>query len=160
MNLNTTQLQTLKAAIAANADPAFVLLRNGGATSAMADWYNGASTFTAWKSAVPIAAVGIAFNSSELAGLTTANTNRLIVMANYSGGTFDPSKTDVRAGVDSVFSGAGGAQTRAALLALWKRVARLGEALFAAGTGTDAVPGTFTAEGLMTDANIVQALAA
>lgn len=40
MALTTAQLQTLKAAIAANTDPTFVPLRQTGATGAMADYYN------------------------------------------------------------------------------------------------------------------------
>lgn len=38
--LSNAQLVTLKAAIAAQTDPAFVLLRTSGATGAMADWFN------------------------------------------------------------------------------------------------------------------------
>lgn len=111
--------------------------------------------FTVWKTAVPIAQVGVAFNATELAGLTTANTSRLQVMADYSGGTFDASKPDVRSGFDTVFSGAGGVSTRASLLILWKRLATAGEKILATGTGSNVAPATLTFEGNIT-ANDVQ----
>jgi hypothetical protein len=71
----------------------------------------------------------------------------LQVLEQYSGGSFNPSLTDMRAGFDSIFSGAGGVNTRAALLALYKRSARYIEKIFATGTGTDASPGTLVYEG-------------
>lgn len=54
MSLSTAQLTVLKAAIASEVTPAFVLLRNEGATGAMADWYNQPSTFVVWKTNVQI----------------------------------------------------------------------------------------------------------
>ena len=54
MALNSTQLQTLKAAIAAETDPTFVLCRANGQTTLMAAWFNGQRTpiAKAWNSAV------------------------------------------------------------------------------------------------------------
>lgn len=104
-------------------------------------------TFTVWKTSITVSEVGSAMSSSEVGGLTTANTNRLNTMAAYSGGTFNPSRADTRAGFDSVFSGAGGGVTRAALLALYKRAANHVEKLFAIGTGSDSTPATMTFEG-------------
>lgn len=159
-HLTNAQLLTLKAAIAAETDPTFVALRNSGATGAMAEWYSADSSpaFIVWKTSVRLADVGIAFNSTEVAGLTTANTNRLQVMAAFSGGAFNPSVADVRAGFDSVFSGAGGALTRAALLALWKRTAKRIEKIYATGTGSDVSPGSIVVEGGISNEEIVLAL--
>ena len=150
MPLTTAQKVTLKADIVAKqavAQPLFGVTNE----QVIADYYNAApGTFIVWKSSVELAHVGAAFNSVELAGLSTANTNRLQVMAAYSGGVFSPALADMRAGFDSIYSGAGGALTRAALLALWKRAARRVEALFATGTGTDAAPATLVYEDQLT----------
>ena len=66
---------------------------------------------------------------------------------------------DFRAGMDNIFSGAGGVITRAQLLALYKRTALRGEKLYATGTGSDAVPGLLTYEGPILNTDIVLALA-
>ena len=102
--------------------------------------------FIVWKTSVTSQEIGNAMNANEVGGLTTANTNRLMVMERYSGGTFSPARADMRAGFDGVFSGAGGALTRAALLTLYKRSATRFEKVLATGTGTDASPATITAE--------------
>jgi len=162
MPFTTAQLSTIKAAIAAETDPVFVGYRQAGALGAMAEWYSASTSpaFTVWKTAVPLAAVGTAMDSGEVAGLTTSNTSRLQVMAAYSGGSFNPSLPDVQSGFNSVFSGAGGALTRAALLALWKRPAKRIEKLFAVGTGTDAAPATMGYEGNVNINDILAAQAA
>jgi hypothetical protein len=161
-HLTNAQLLTLKASILAETDPIFVGYRTANDKPSMAAWYNAntAPAFIVWKTSVPVSQVGQAFSSSEVAGLTTANTNRLQVMASYSGGSFNPSIADVRAGFDSVFSGAGGANTRAALLALWKRTARRFEKLYATGTGSDAVPALLVVEGTLDGDHIGEALEA
>ena len=155
--MTPAQLATLKAAILAETDATFVTHRTAGATGLMQQWFNAASTFVVWKARVTVAETGIAINSSELAGLTTANTNRLSVLAAYSGGQFNPSIADVRSGFNDVFGGAGGVNTRAALLALWKRFATRAEKLFATGTGSDAAPGLLVFEGSVSEYEIVQA---
>lgn len=51
--MNQTQLQALKAAILAETDPTFVDYRTQGSTGLMAEWFNGASSFTVWRSVTP-----------------------------------------------------------------------------------------------------------
>ncbi len=161
-HLSKDQLLTLKAAILAETDPTFVGYRNANDKPSMAAWFNADTSpaFIVWKTSVPVAQVGIATNSAELAGLTTANTSRLQVLAMFSGGAFNPSIADVRAGFDSIFSGAGGQLTRAALLALWKRTARRLEKLYAAGTGSDGSPASLVFEGTIDSGHIGEALEA
>jgi hypothetical protein len=60
--LTTPQLQTLKAAILAETDPAFVQARTLGQTSVMRDFYNANSTFVVYKTSETVAAVGRAVN--------------------------------------------------------------------------------------------------
>mgnify|MGYP000199104750 CR=1 FL=1 len=156
-DLTTAQLQTLKAAIAAETDPTFVALRAANNEDGMASWYNGASTFIVWKSSVSITETGAAFNGSEWAGMTSANHTRLQTVAQYMS-TYRPALADIRAMFNDIWSGAGGTNTRAALLALWKRAATRVEKVFATGTGTDATPGTLVFEGAIRAQTISDAL--
>jgi hypothetical protein len=71
----------------------------------------------------------------------------------------NPSLIDVRQMFDDIFSGAGGTNTRANLLALWKRLATRGEKIFATGTGSDPSPGTLTFEGNISYQDVEQARA-
>jgi hypothetical protein len=157
MALTTAQLQTLKTAIAAETDPAFVEYRNQGATGAMAGWYNttASPSFTVWKTSVPLSDVAANVDGVELVGLTS------VKLAAYQSlllaGSVNPSKDRLRAGFDQVFSAAGGATTRPLLLALWKRLATRGEKLYATGTGSDATPAYLTFEGSISDYDVVQA---
>lgn len=156
--LTTQQVATLRTDILASELSAQCVPTGDGPFN-IATAYNLAKSpaFTVWKSSVPTSQVGIAMNSTELAGLTTANTNRLQVLAMFSGGSFNPSNANVRAGFDDIYSGAGGTTTRAALAVLWKRLATRQEALFATGTGSDAVPATLVVEGALTVADVIRA---
>jgi hypothetical protein len=136
---------------------------NGAITAQLAaeDWgavvahYNATAspTFTVWKSSVPLSQIGVSFVASELAGLSQVNLTRLQTIATYQAIGTNPSIASNRAFYDDVFSGAGGVNTRAALLALWKRLANRVERVFATGTGSDASPGILVVEGTLTQQN-------
>jgi len=158
MALTAGQLTILKAAILA--DGALAAQPNtpdGAFAIAVALNAIASPSFTVWKTSVPVSEVGEAMVSTEVSGLTTANTNRLQVMVQYSGGVFNPSRPDTRAGFDSIFSGAGGVNTRALMLALWKRLATRAEKVFATGTGSDASPATLTWEGSLSYVDVLTA---
>lgn len=141
--LTTQQLQMLKADIAA--DPVLSAFPNNSDGSVeIAKAYNTKAVpdFTLWKKFVPMGEVGTAMKNDDIADLTTADTNRLQVMGQYSGGAFNASLADTRTGFDDIFSVAAAADTRASLAALWRRLATRGEKLFATGTGTNAAPAT------------------
>lgn len=153
--LTTQQLQTLKTAI--NANPIWVAYpMTGDGYFDLAKVLNLQATpsFTVWKTNVSINAVGKAFNGTELAGLTTGNQTRLQTLALYLASGVDPSNAGNRAFFDDVFSGAGGTNTRAALLALWKRFATSFEKIYATGTGSDASPATLVVEGAVTASEV------
>lgn len=156
--MTPAQLTTLKAAILAETAPAFVALRTGNETGQMAEWFNVNSTFICWKPSVTIEQTGAVFNGGEWAGMTSANHTRLQTVAQYLS-SYSPASAGIRAMFDNIWSGAGGALTRAALLALWKRPATRGEKVFATGTGTDASPGVLTFEGQISNSDIGDALA-
>lgn len=159
MALTIAQKLVLKAAIAAETDPAFVTARNVSDDSAMAAFYNAQATpaYIVWKSLISVGATGQAFVGTEWAGMTSANHTRLQTVAQYLAAGYDPSKADIRAMFNDIWSGAGGTATRAALLALWKRTATRGEKLFATGTGTDATPATLTFEGTISPQDVSDA---
>lgn len=146
--LTVQQQATVKADILANPDLNAQPNNSDGAFE-IARLYNlnAAPNFTVWKSAVTIGEVGQKINGTELAGLTTANNTRLQTLAMYLAGGVNPSIPDNRQFFDDVFSGAGGANTRANLLVLWKRLATRIEKLFATGTGSDPSPATLIFEG-------------
>ena len=158
MALTPSQLVTLKADILANSD-----LNSQPNTSdgnfEIARLYNliASPSFTVWKTNVPIGTVGQSFDGTELAGLTTGNQTRLQTLAMYLAAGVNPSKPGVRGFFDDIFSGAGGANTRAALLVLWKRLATRAEKLYATGTGSDPSPATMTFEGNISPIDVVNA---
>jgi hypothetical protein len=143
MALTTAQLQALKASI--DADPALSAQpNNSDGHAAVAAAYNlpASPAWTIWRKAVPLSEIARALNGTELAGLTSLNHTRLqtvITLTNAAGGA-DPSDADNRAFFDDIFSGAGGVNTRAALLILWKKLATRAQKLFSTGTGSDASP--------------------
>lgn len=146
--LTTQQQAILKADIAANSDLNSQPNNSDGAFE-IARLYNlnAAPNYTVWKTNVTINEVGKKFNGTELAGVTQANQARLQTIAIYLAGGVNPSIPDNRQFFDDIFSGAGGTNTRANLLALWKRLGSRVEKLYATGTGSDAAPATLTFEG-------------
>ena len=149
--LTQPQLVTLKAHI--DGDPALAAQpNNSDGNTAIAAAMNLAASpaFTVWKTNVPTVRVGEAFNAGELAGLTSLNHTRLQTLAIYLTAGVNPSLASIRSFFDDIFSGAGGTNTRASLLVLWKRLATRSEKLFATGTGSDAVPATMAVEGALT----------
>jgi hypothetical protein len=159
MALTPAQQATLKADI--QADAAFNSLpQNSDGAFAIAEAYKllASPDWTVWKSNVTINEVGKKFNGSELAGLTTGNQTRLQTLAQYLAGGVNPSLLDNRQFFDDVFSGAGGAVTRANLLILWKRLANRAEKLFSTGTGSNSAPATMTFEGTLSYQDVLQAM--
>ena len=116
---------------------------------------NASPAFTVWKTLVAVGDVGKTFVASELAGLTQLNTSRLQNLAAWLAAGVNPSLASIRQFFDDIFSGAGGANTRAALLVLWKRPASRVERVFATGTGSDASPGLIVSEGPITTTELI-----
>jgi hypothetical protein len=150
MPLSTAQLTTLKAHIDASGD-LNTLPDDSDGNAEVARLLNlpASPAWTVWKKLVSVNDVGNAFNATELAGLTSLNTQRLQNLAAWLAAGVNPSLAPVRQFFDDVFSGAGGTNTRAALLALWKEAATRAQKLFSTGTGSSGSPAT-------TEANISQ----
>ena len=156
MALTTAQLATLKTAILADATlNAFPNTSDGNFDMCTQKLNVPASpTWMVWKGNVSILATGQAFNGTELAGMTTANQTRLQTIAQYLSQGYNAALADVRAMFNDIWSGAGGANTRVSLLALWKRPALLGEKILSTGAGSDAAPATMGYEGQISPTDV------
>lgn len=149
MPLTPAQLTTLKSFIAnpANGLNGFPQNSDGAFAVAAAMNQQASPDWTVWRKLVTITEVGDKINGTELAGLSSLNSTRLQTVVILSQAGVNPSLIDRRQFFDDIFSGAGGATTRANLLALWKRLATVAQKLFSTGTGSNASPAT-------TDTNI------
>lgn len=167
--MTPAQLATLRTAIQAETDPAFVTFRNEGATGAMADWFNVPhASFVCWKSRVSRHDIiantsdeGTVFTWAGAGYITRSQGERDAFREMFNSlGTVNPSQTNIQQAFADIFSGAGNAAlNRAHVQAMSKRKATRGERLFATGTGTTASPGTLTFEGNVSNDDVVQALA-
>jgi hypothetical protein len=161
------QLQTLKADIAANPNPTGqpgsiyatvavnLVPNNSDGNAAIAFWYDQATNpvKVVWRNAIPVYQVGQSMLSADVANLTATNLTRLQTLAQYALQGFTGS-VDTEAGFNDIFSVAGAAGTRALLHAVWRRTALRIEALFATGTGSDAVPATLGFEGQISGGDV------
>lgn len=145
-SLTPAQIQTLRTDILA--DPAFASVpNNDDGHFAIAAAYNqqASPNFTVWKTSVFTKDVFDGLNWTEFIARSAGERDAFTLM--MRNGVINPSRPNIRQGLNDIFSGAGGANTRTALLAIFKRLTTRAEKLFAAGTGSDATPATMTFEG-------------
>lgn len=156
MALDPSLYATMKADIAANPDLDSQPNNLDGAFE-IARLYNltGVPDFVVYKTLVSIGDVGKSINGVEWGNLSTANTNRLSSVSSYLFEGVDPSRADIRALYDDIFSVGG--VTMTSLAALWRRLATRVETLYATGIGTDIDPGLLTFEGVVTPTDVLQA---
>lgn len=148
MPLTIPQLQTLKAAI--DADPAFAGIPNstdGNLTIAAAFNVTASPAFTVWKTSVT--RKEILQNGFDWTRLDNLSVGKARIWSDiFVDGALNPSKDNVRAGIEAVWVGtAQDLAVRAAVYVHCKRLAKRGERLFATGTGSDAAPGVLVVEG-------------
>jgi hypothetical protein len=164
MELTTPQLQVLKTNIAAVTDPVFVGYRNAGNYGQMATWYNEDSTFVVYKTSEFTQQIGAVTNYIANAALTADNRDKINFFYLLNPTIFAPDAADQRQYLADAYSGAlggEGANTRAALDALYRKFALRGEQIYSTGTGTTLAPGALnaTAFGDITPENVQDALA-
>jgi len=157
--LTTEQLQTLKADIAADETFAGIPHNSDGAWE-IAAAYNLAAipAFVVWKTDVPTSLCKQAMLWTEYIARSAGERDAWQFM--LSNGTINAADVNVRQGIADVFSGPGGATTRANLTAIAKRNATRAEKLFATGTGSDASPATMSFEGSLIYQDVLQAWSA
>jgi hypothetical protein len=181
MALSVEQLATLKAAILAETDAAFVTARSQGATGTMAEFYRQPSSpaFYVWKTD---AATSDIYDAVDWAKMTPADapdgtaiyTNRALLcqakqlnlqILLQGRDRVDATKLKVRQGLtdslQNVPAGVGGALLDAGWIpvkgTLYRQVNR-GERLFATGTGTTGVPGLAVFAGAISSDDVSSAL--
>lgn len=158
--LTTGQLQTLKAAILAETNTTFVALRAANDETGMADWLNAASTFIVWRTSVTQDEImQNGFDWTRVDNLSFGKARIWEWMFNNEARAINPSNSNVRAGIESVWVGtAADLAVRASVYAHCKRAASRAERVFATGTGTDASPGLLGWEGYVTAQTVSDAL--
>lgn len=160
MDLSNTQLLALKTNIAVETDPAFVSQRQVGNEQGMADWYNIASTYIVWLLSISRDVVTVeGFDWTQVDNLTTGQGRIWDLLFDTQTKTINPSEPGKRSAITECWKGTAGKVAVATFIfSKCKRQALRGEKVFATGTGTEASPGTLTAEGLVTAQNISDAL--
>lgn len=156
--MTPAQIQTLKAAILAETDPTFVALIAVNDETGIMNWYNASSTKICWKSIVAID--DIMRNGMDWARVDNLSVGKARIW-DWLGrlGTIDPSKPNVRAGIDAAWVGTtADLAVRAAVYVRCKRLATKAEALFITGVGSDASPAVFNWEGLISEQTVSDAL--
>ena len=143
------QLATLKTHILANQDTA--ALYNDGNLSGLADALNAPSdpAYIVWRTSVTQDEImQNGFDWTRVDNLSVGPARVWEWMFQNEARSINPSKVNVRAGIEAVWKGvAADLAVRAAVYVHCKRTASRFEQLFASGTGSTAVPGTMTLEG-------------
>ena len=164
MSLTPAQLPVLKADILA--DPVLAAIPNtSDGAFQIAEVYklDAVPDFWAWRTSV---------SQSECVGVTSidgTNWSWTIYIARSVGerdgwremfadtGSINPSRPNVRQGLQDIFSGAGGLAQRTHLLTIARRKTTRVEKLFAVGAGTTVTPATMGFEGPITYSEVQQA---
>ena len=158
MELTLEQKQALKAAILAEPILAAQPMTSGGAL-VIAEYFNEivSPAYIVWKTAVSIDE--IMRNGMDWARVDNLSVGKARIW-DWMGrlGTIDPSKPNIRAGINAAWTGTqADLDVRAAVYVHCKRSATRAEKLFATGTGSDAVPATMSFEGQLSVDSVQQA---
>jgi hypothetical protein len=158
MSLSPAQLATLKATILA--DPVLnAYPQNSDGAYNMAIFLDQPATpdFIVWKTSVdPDEVMKNGMDWTRVDNLSVGKARIWDWMSRL--GTFNPSKTNIRAGIDAAWVGtAADLAVRAMVYTHCKRLATKAEKLFASGTGSDAAPAVMTIEGRLQYSDIEQA---
>ena len=157
MSLTLTQLQILKADIAA--DPALNgLPQTSDGAFEVAAAYNllKIPAYAVWRNQVPVKEVKQNIVWTEyIASVSAAERDAFVFM--LSNGFIDAGDANIRQGFQDIFSGPQKVNTRNNMVAMSKRDALRIEALLAIGAGTNGSPSTLTHEGMIGYQDIVKA---
>ncbi len=146
MTLTNSQLIVLRDDILA--DPVLDALPNtpdGAFAIAAAYSLQAVPDFTVWRTRVETEEIKQVTVWTEYTGRSAGERDAFRFM--LQDGYINVADPNIQQGFQDIFSGAGGATTRAQLVAIAKRLATRAEKLFSAGTGSDADPATMTFEG-------------
>jgi hypothetical protein len=149
MALTSGQLTQLKNV--ALADPTAAAFLSAGNDTELAAWFNANAVpdFWVYRRNINSGEIGIAVSYVAVASMTTANLDRVNNFLNMNRVSFN-GRADIKTFLDDTFSGTlggEGANTRAALDLMLRRLANRFERTFATGTGTSVAPGALVEEG-------------
>lgn len=158
MPLTPEQQATVKAYILA--DPVLAAYPNtSGGALIIADAMNAVASpsFVVWRTVVTDQEIMLnGFDWTRVDNLSVGKARIWDWMFRF--GSIDPSKTNIRAGIDATWTGtAADLAVRAAVYLHCKRSATIAEKLLATGTGSDAGPATMGFEGLLSADDVQQA---
>ena len=160
MNMTPEQRATFKTSIVANQQTGQPL---DGVTDeqVIANYYNAASAFIVWRTLVAwdtIMTNGMDWTRCD--NLSVGKTRIWEWMFRNAQNAIDPSKPNVRAGIDATWVGTGAdLAVRAAVYVHCKRPATRFEQLYVTGTGSDAAPGTMALQGNVSAQDVSDTLA-
>lgn len=144
MALTLEQLATFKAALFAETDATLVGYKTNGQTSLIRDWYNSTdpSNYVIWRNKVTLDEImQNGFDWTQVDNQTVGKARIWEWMFSNSEKSINPSKANVRAGIDEAWKGtAAMLAVRAAVYVHCKKFASRIDKLFATGAGTDASP--------------------
>jgi hypothetical protein len=150
------QLATLKAALLA--DPALTQFIADYRDDLIRDYYNAPSNpaFVVWRTSVTQDEImQNGFDWTRVDNLGVGKARIWDWMFDNSATTINPSKLNVRAGIEAVWVGtAADLAVRAAVYVHCKRIANRVERIFATGVGSNDVPGLLTFEGEITTSDV------
>lgn len=142
MPLTTSQETALANAIKNSADPQVQQAYLDRNDVFLCEWANSASTFYVWRPNVSQEEImQNGFDWVRVDNLSVGKARIWEWMFQNPQRAINPSKLNVRAGIDECWSGAANVAIRAAIYSHCKRLASQVERLFVTGTGTDATPG-------------------
>lgn len=156
--LTIAQLQTLKAAIAA--DPVLVSQpENSDGAFFIAEELNKLAipAYVVWRTNIPTKDIKKAVVWTEYIGRSHGERDAFVLI--NSNGIVNSADVNVRQGFLDIFSGPSGAATRTNLTAIAKRSATRAEKVLATGTGSDASPATMSFEGNLSVQDVMDARA-
>ena len=156
MALTPAQQAAVKADIIANADlDAFPNTSDG--AFAIAVLYNlvAVPEFVVWRTNITTSEIKEVIDWVEVIASSVGERDTFQFM--IADGSINGSDINVRQGIADIFSGPGGANSRAALTALAKRSATRIEALLSTGNGTTASPATMDREGTISYQDVYSA---
>lgn len=156
--LTNAQLQALKSAILADPVLSSLPMTSGGAL-VIAEAFNAIASpdFIVWRTSVdPNEILRNGMDWTRVDNLSVGKARIWEWMTRL--GTFDPSKANIRSGIDATWVGtAADLAVRATVYTHCKRKATKAEQLFATGTGSDASPAVLSFEGALTADDVQQA---
>ena len=140
MSLTTAQSATLRSAILAETDAAFVVARTQGATGTMADFYNVLTTTLAWRTSMPPSDSDDAPDYSAFDSLVAGKRDSWALFLNYQR---DFTRNKIRKWITDVWGNATASSNAEAVLQAGTRKATRVELLL--GGSATATTGTVTA---------------